>query len=569
MESGAIPDDSITASSLEHVENRDFYRARLNSFAGWGAWVPAHKAVGEWLQPADGSGSSQDLTPAPGPDATSATVQGLLAHTEYTLTLTSFGEDDQPNGVINGTYTTGNTDSDTQVMNLLDSPVEARYVRFYPLTWNDEISMRVEILGCSTNMTLISGLRLDDAASGHLTVSWTVVGNHPISRYRLRYQPADGSGSYQDLCPAPEFGATSATVQGLLANTEYTLTLTSFDEDDQPNGVINGTFTTVCQVPLGMESGAIPDDNITASSIRGSPSVTDYKPYRARLNGVAGWGSWIADNNSIGEWLQVFTGNTDQRTPVTNLLDNPVEARYVRFYPQSWNVRIAMRVEILGCSINNGFFGFCVDPPTQANTIGPVCDCPYLPGENCTYPCSPGYHVTSGDVITRTCTSNGSWTEPDLFCQPEASCSITKFGDGDHMPVTRDLPPVVSPPFIFEVKVNTSGAGVVIRLEVPGGGGYRIEIQSGRSKSQRVGSQRAGVAREDTPDGFPGVCVDPPLQANTTGPVCDCPYLLGESCTYPCSPGYHVTSGDVIARTCSADGSWTEQNLFCQSEGTK
>ncbi|KAI8503383.1 hypothetical protein Bbelb_192040, partial [Branchiostoma belcheri] len=580
-----------------------------------------------------------------------------------------------------GRVFTGNTDSDTQVMNLLDSPVEARYVRFFPLTWNDEISMRVEILGCSTNTTLISGLRLDDAASGHLTVSWTVVGNHPISRYRLRYQPADGSGSYQDMCPAPEFGATSATVQGLLANTEYTLTLTSFDEDDQPNGVINGTFTTVCQVPLGMESGVIPDDNITASSIRGSPSVTDYKPYRARLNGVAGWGSWIADNNSIGEWLQVdlgemkrvtgtstqgrhwrnpnwvtsykllysadgsswttytdgdgsemvFTGNTDQRTPVTNLLDNPVDARYVRFYPQSWNVRIAMRVEILGCRINNGFFGFCVDPPTQANTIGPVCDCPYLPGENCTYPCSPGYHVTSGDVITRTCTSNGSWTEPDLFCHPEASCSITKFGDGDHMPVTRDLPPVVSPPFIFEVKVNTSGAGVVIRLEVPGGGGYRIEIQSGRSKSQRVGSQRAGVARVDTPDmtsseefrrfwicwskggsfgvgrsgdvepfmnwtdpqpfiadisragyatknvpgelkfnctqdGFPGVCVDPPLQANTTGPVCDCPYLLGENCTYPCSPGYHVTSGDVIARTCSADGSWTEPNLFCQPE---
>ncbi|XP_078667193.1 uncharacterized protein LOC144909027 [Branchiostoma floridae x Branchiostoma belcheri] len=306
-------------------------------------------------KPADGSGSSQDLTPAPGPDATSATVQGLLAHTEYTLTLTSFGEDDQPNGVINGTYTTvcqhplgigitvsqsptvaddsmtsssymgpnykahrarlnllssawmprfsgvgqwlqvdlgemkhftgtitqgrprvdnwvtsyklqysadefiwktyansngsdevftGNTDSDTQVMNLLENPVEARYVRFYPLTWNDEISMRVEILGCSTNMTLISGLRLDDAASGHLTVSWTVVGNHPISRYRLRYQPADGSGSYQDLCPAPEVGATSATVQGLLAHTEYTLTLTSFDEDDQPNGVINGTYTT-------------------------------------------------------------------------------------------------------------------------------------------------------------------------------------------------------------------------------------------------------------------------------------------------------------------------------------
>ncbi|XP_066270903.1 lactadherin-like [Branchiostoma lanceolatum] len=71
-----------------------------------------------------------------------------------------------------------------------------------------------------------------------------------------------------------------------------------------------------------------------------------------------------------------------------------------------------MRVEIVGCNTS-----VCVDPPTQANTTGPVCEFPYLPGENCTYPCSPGYHVTSGDVITRTCTANWSWTESDVFCQ--------------------------------------------------------------------------------------------------------------------------------------------------------
>ncbi|XP_066300853.1 uncharacterized protein [Branchiostoma lanceolatum] len=64
----------------------------------------------------------------------------------------------------------------------------------------------------------------------------------------------------------------------------------------------------------------------------------------------------------------------------------------------------------------------CVDPPTQANTTGPVCDCPYLLGESCTYPCYPGYHVISGDVITRTCTANGSWTESDLFCQDIDEC---------------------------------------------------------------------------------------------------------------------------------------------------
>ncbi|XP_019633508.1 PREDICTED: uncharacterized protein LOC109476932 [Branchiostoma belcheri] len=123
------------------------------------------------------------------------------------------------------------------------------------MSWRDPNPLRVSYAGYSTGWGStgrwkfcstegISGLTIDDAGIGHLIVSWTVVGNLPVSRYRLRYQPADGSVSYQDLSPAPEVGATLATVQGLQPDTEYTFTLTSFDEDDQPNGEINGTYTT-------------------------------------------------------------------------------------------------------------------------------------------------------------------------------------------------------------------------------------------------------------------------------------------------------------------------------------
>ncbi|CAH1267495.1 CSMD3 [Branchiostoma lanceolatum] len=186
----------------------------------------------------------------------------------------------------------------------------------------------------------------------------------------------------------------------------------------QPNPCVNGTcisgadnYTCVCdddyegetcQVPigctkpLGMESGDIPDDSITASSIWGP----DHEPYRGRLNGVAGIGAWAALTNTIGEWLQVdlgelkrvvgtsiqrhhgldqwvtsyklqcsvdavswtifkgsdgsdkvFPGNTDRNATVTNLLHNPSDTRYVRFLPQSWYGWMSMRVEILGCDI--------------------------------------------------------------------------------------------------------------------------------------------------------------------------------------------------------------------------
>eukprot|EP00058_Branchiostoma_floridae_P020618 XP_002606108.1 hypothetical protein BRAFLDRAFT_88018 [Branchiostoma floridae] len=153
----------------------------------------------------------------------------------------------------------------------------------------------------------------------------------------------------------------------------------------------------VCRNPLGMESGAIPDGSITASSTWG----TAHEPYRARLNGVAGVGAWAARLNVAGEWLQVdlgevlrvtgtvtqgrnnngqwvmsfkleystdgttmttctgkdgpekiFPGNTDYNTPVTHLLDYPIDARYVRFHILQWWAHISMRVEILGCNVN-------------------------------------------------------------------------------------------------------------------------------------------------------------------------------------------------------------------------
>ncbi|KAI8510753.1 hypothetical protein Bbelb_116690 [Branchiostoma belcheri] len=161
----------------------------------------------------------------------------------------------------------------------------------------------------------------------------------------------------------------------------------------------DGVSCAVCTDPLGMESGAIPDDSITASSTYGF----NREPYRGRLNGVAGVGAWAVLTNTIGEWLQVdlgemetvtgtiiqgrygvlhnvdqwvtsyklqysvdglswityassdgseevFPGNTDRNTPVTNLLDSPTDARYVRFLPQSWHGWMSMRVEVLGCS---------------------------------------------------------------------------------------------------------------------------------------------------------------------------------------------------------------------------
>ncbi|XP_078586390.1 uncharacterized protein LOC144868271 isoform X2 [Branchiostoma floridae x Branchiostoma japonicum] len=173
-----------------------------------------------------------------------------------------------------------------------------------------------------------------------------------------------------------------------------------------PAGGCGGCGGHSCQqpctaVPLGMESGAIPDGHITASSTHPHCATS-----KARLHSLeesrtsqGGWaGAWCANPLNTNQWLQVdvgaettvagvitqgrpgssnqwvtsyklrfsrdgitwstyldklgrdrvFSGNSDRDTEVRHLLEPPVTARYVRFWPQAWNSHLSMRVEVLG-----------------------------------------------------------------------------------------------------------------------------------------------------------------------------------------------------------------------------
>nr|ATD13233.1 CO-cFVIII-BDD [synthetic construct] len=153
-----------------------------------------------------------------------------------------------------------------------------------------------------------------------------------------------------------------------------------------------------CSMPLGMESKAISDAQITASSYLSSMLAT-WSPSQARLHLQGRTNAWRPQANNPKEWLQVdfrktmkvtgittqgvksllismyvkeflisssqdghnwtlflqngkvkvFQGNRDSSTPVRNRLEPPLVARYVRLHPQSWAHHIALRLEVLGC----------------------------------------------------------------------------------------------------------------------------------------------------------------------------------------------------------------------------
>ncbi|XP_078576481.1 lactadherin-like [Branchiostoma floridae x Branchiostoma japonicum] len=146
-----------------------------------------------------------------------------------------------------------------------------------------------------------------------------------------------------------------------------------------------------CYDALGVaDDSKIPDGSITASS-----ALPSNPPHAGRLNSAS---YWAPSQNEVGEWLQVdlgavarvtgsiiqgssgswiktyklqysmlgiswttygfygsdkiFDGNTDDSNAVENQLTQ-IYARYVRFVVQSWNVGVAMRIELQGCTVCN------------------------------------------------------------------------------------------------------------------------------------------------------------------------------------------------------------------------
>jgi len=169
-------------------------------------------------------------------------------------------------------------------------------------------------------------------------------------------------------------------------------------ECDNPTGVKYCQYTcNKCNQchgnkPLGMESGAIPDSSIKASSVY--PGAL-YSAHSARLHGKSKTGyGWCTKTNTAQDWIQVdlgkptqvtavatqgsnlktywvtsytlqysndgtkftayqggkvFTGNSDYDTVVKNDLKPAIHARYIRLTPKAYHSWKMLRMELYGC----------------------------------------------------------------------------------------------------------------------------------------------------------------------------------------------------------------------------
>ncbi|KAK3273097.1 hypothetical protein CYMTET_18644, partial [Cymbomonas tetramitiformis] len=210
---------------------------------------------------------------------------------------------------------------------------------------------------------------------------------------------------------------------------------------DAPTSSPSLTPTSGSSVALGMQSGAIANSQISASSehrdcLAASGRLASSGTYSSSAGSQ---GAWCAASSTSGQWLQVdlessqtvhgistqgrhdaaqwvtsyqvqgsidgvtwkdaleqvthglnFTGNTDQTTTAFRRFSTKLAVRYIRVYPLSWSSYIAMRVELYS-------YMYIAPPPSPP---------PPLAGAGCTAD-------LTGYPWTATTATNGaaSWTD--------------------------------------------------------------------------------------------------------------------------------------------------------------
>ncbi|XP_057580306.1 lactadherin isoform X1 [Hippopotamus amphibius kiboko] len=188
-----------------------------------------------------------------------------------------------------------------------------------------------------------------------------------------------------------------------------------------PLGYVGIHCEIICTSPLGMETGAIADSQISASSVHlGFMGLQRWAPEMARLHNTGIVNAWTSSNYDRNPWIQVnlmrkmrvtgvvtqgasragsaeylktfkvaystngrkfhfiqgagesgdkiFMGNVDNSGLKVNLFEIPLEVQYVRLVPIICHRGCTLRFELLGCELN----GLGDSPPLLAGCAEPL-----------------------------------------------------------------------------------------------------------------------------------------------------------------------------------------------------
>jgi len=280
-------------------------RGRLDSVQGWSAQT---NAIGEWYQMDNG---------VVGKIAGVAIKGRAVAHDNWvkTFKVQSKGATGTWTDVDSGKVYTGNTDKETQVDVTFTTPVDARYIRIYPQTWNNHMSMRADIVAGKTRTDKTPTI-VDVPYSGHKSSgNWA----------------GDAIGTSHGTGRLDSGQAWSAD----------TNTIGKWYELD------NGSATDISGVAIKGRGG---------TNVHKNQFVTSFKAQY---------------KDSAGAWKDVDSGyifeGVNQSSQANVFFKAPINTSAIRIYPQTWNVHMSMRAGLMtGGSSSEGYRSRPVEKEIEA-----------------------------------------------------------------------------------------------------------------------------------------------------------------------------------------------------------
>ncbi|XP_041977645.1 hemocytin isoform X2 [Aricia agestis] len=297
-------------------------------------------------------------------------VQGSPLFEQYVTSYElMYGDDGNAYHTVNGPdgepqVFRGPVDNKTPMKQMLEPPIEAKFIRLRPLTWHEDIAVRLELIGC--------GEPTETTETDVETTETTKM-------------------TYTDVMTTPTIKETIKTT------TEPSTTLEPLQ----------------CTEPLGV-GAELPIDMITVSSNNDARAGLALAAPRGWTPAYSTPGEWIMFNftsprnitgiktaGGANGWVSAYTveytcdvttfspvldasgkpktfpANFDKHGVILNEFRPPLRAQYLKIMPLKWTDNIEMHVEPIGCFEP---YPTTVAPPT---TISPCSLCPDVPATAC------------------------------------------------------------------------------------------------------------------------------------------------------------------------------------------
>ena len=269
-------------------------RGRLDSVQGWSA---QNNTVGEWYQLDNGVVGK----------ITGVAIKGRATAGQWVtgFKVKSKGATGTWTDVDSGKVYTGNTDMTTQVDVTFDTPVDARYIRIYPQTWNGHMSLRADIVAGETR-TNKTPTAVDVPYSGHKS-----------------------SGNWGGDAIGTSHGA--GRLDSNRAWSADTNAVGKWYELD------NGSATDISGVVIkGRPDGPWRNQYVTS--------------FKAQYKDTAG--AWKDVDSGY-----IFEGTQQGDSQVNVFFKAPINTSAIRIYPQTWTNHMSMRAGLMtgGSSTTEGY----------------------------------------------------------------------------------------------------------------------------------------------------------------------------------------------------------------------